>query len=93
VRAAEDSARGWQCSYYYHKEPALSLDMTCRGKSVLFWSLLGPSFCKANLNGNTMKISGDALEAEIKIAAPGLSALLISYAELKTGIKDFPTIS
>ena len=88
-RGSEDSARGWRCPQYYHKEPALSIDMTCGGKRVLFWSLFGPAFCKVHLNRNTMKISGDALEAEIEIAAPGQSTLLISHAELKAGMRDF----
>jgi asparagine synthase (glutamine-hydrolysing) len=93
VRASEDSARGWQCPYYYHKEPALSVDMTCRGKSMLFWSFFGPTDCKVKLRGDRMQISGDSLEAEIEITAAGPSALLISYAELKTGIQDVLSVS
>jgi hypothetical protein len=54
---------------------------------------LGPSFCKANLNGTTMQISGDSLEVEIEITAVGPSTLLISRAALLTGSREQLTIS
>jgi hypothetical protein len=38
-RAEENSAPGWRSRYYYHREPALSLTLSCEANTALFWTM------------------------------------------------------
>jgi asparagine synthase (glutamine-hydrolysing) len=42
VRADPDGTRGWVSRYYYHREPALSIEQMAMGSSVSFWTVLSP---------------------------------------------------
>jgi hypothetical protein len=42
ARAASGSARGWRSCYYFDREPALSVEMTCRAASARFLTVFAP---------------------------------------------------
>jgi asparagine synthase (glutamine-hydrolysing) len=75
VRADERSARGWRAPYYGHREPALSLDVTVKGASILFWTLFSPRSCQATETDGTLTLENDRWQAQIRLRSgeqPGL---------------------
>lgn len=84
VRADERSARGWCAPYYGHREPALSLDLTVEGTSVLFWTLFSPRPCQATETGGSLIVESDRWQAQIRLRAGELPGLLASVSLVGT---------
>jgi hypothetical protein len=77
VRADERSARGWRAPYYGHREPALSLDLTVEGTSVVFWTLFSPRLCRVTETNGSLLLESDRWQAQIRLChgqQPGLLA-------------------
>lgn len=67
VRADASSPRGWQSTYYGHRDPALSLKIISEGRSMMFWSSLGANILKVKVDGANLTLLGDGWKAEVHL--------------------------
>lgn len=66
VRADPYSPRGWQAPYYGAREPALSVAVTARDCSLLFWTLLGPDQREVTRDATSLHMTADDWQAHIE---------------------------
>ena len=67
VRADERSARGWRSPYYMSLEPALSVDLVARARSLLFWTTFGPESCQVAVNETGLALKTVQWEATVDL--------------------------
>lgn len=89
VRADERSPRGWAAPYYNYREPALSIDVTARGRSVFFWTLLGPESCQVSVKGDIISVKAEDWMGHVRLETNhGRHNLLIAKATLSGKVAD-----
>jgi len=88
VRADESSARGWRAPYYGYREPALSLDLTTRAKSVQFWTVLGPEPCEVRSSEDAIQLRGERWHANASLTMDDRGGSLASQVILSGAIQD-----
>jgi asparagine synthase (glutamine-hydrolysing) len=69
IQADEHSPRGWRAPYYYHREPALSVDLVAQADSLTFWTLFGPELCQVIANGRTLHVETEQWQGVIQLPA------------------------
>lgn len=87
VSASDQSPRGWQSPYYYHREPALSVDCTVRAKSHLFYTLFGPDPCGLVIQDEVIQVNTLQGEAVLKMS-PGDPYKLMQFVSWDGNQKD-----
>jgi len=80
VRADEYSPRGWQAPYYYHREPALSMDCTVQAKSLTLWTLFGPDPARIMVEENTGLVESTHWTARLDLVPADPHRLLRSVS-------------
>jgi hypothetical protein len=82
MRADAGGPRGWRAPYYYHREPALSVDLTVKTSAALFWTLFGPGPSNATRNGDTLQVVTRQWQAllhwQMEAASPLIHAITVS---------------
>lgn len=68
ARASVDTPRGWKSPYYYDRQPALSLDCSVTGKTLLFWTLFAPAPCRVVMEEATGRVESDTWQAQLILA-------------------------
>jgi asparagine synthase (glutamine-hydrolysing) len=68
VRADENSPRGWRSPYYYERQPALSVAVTCNADSVFFWTMFGPEDSTVLVKKNTLRVTSESMENLIEFS-------------------------
>jgi hypothetical protein len=81
-RADAVSDCGWSAPFYFHREPALALVLTCEQKSALFWTLLSPMPLAVD---SEMTIRGGSWSAKIE---PGRGPGLLKHIGLFGAVQD-----
>ncbi|OQA18344.1 MAG: Heparin-sulfate lyase precursor [Chloroflexi bacterium ADurb.Bin360] len=66
VRADSLSPRGWHSTYYYHRDPAISIDCTVTASQALFWTHLGPAVAHVSRVGDLWHVETGSGKAELK---------------------------
>jgi asparagine synthase (glutamine-hydrolysing) len=67
VRADQNSARGWKSPYYYHRVPALSLDINIRAESMIVATLFGPEPGALSGSGYSWQIKTKSWDARLQL--------------------------
>lgn len=92
VRADAHSPRGWRAPYYYHREPALSVDLVVQTDSTLFWTLFGPEPCDLTRGENMLQVVTQQWQAllhwQMDVASP-----LITSAALDGAYEDLLVVT
>src|SRR5204863_5312512 len=78
VRGEESTPRGWCSPYYYDREAALSLALTCQASSVLLWTTFGASPSTVEAGATHLTIKNDRWQGLIQLAQPVEGSLLAS---------------
>lgn len=76
VVADPASPRGWRAPQYFHREPAISVDLTVHDRSAWFWSIFSPQRTSVKYCSETLSIESGALQFLIALQ-DSASALLV----------------
>ncbi len=87
ARADRRSARGWRSSYYFAREPALSVDLKCRAAAAMFVTVFAPDDHHVLMESPALNIEADGWRARVEFAAEA-SEKLITLAFLDGVVKD-----
>ncbi|HMQ31978.1 MAG TPA: alginate lyase family protein [Chloroflexaceae bacterium] len=67
VRADPEGPRGWRAERYGALAPALDLELSARGASVCFWTVLGPEPAEVALDGGLLVARGTGWQAVVAL--------------------------
>jgi len=89
IRAGDCNPRGWRAAYYHHREPALSFEMVLDGKTVLFWTWLGPKPCEMTSGADgVLNLEADSWQAAIHPSSNENSMSIARAVVLSGSVED-----
>jgi hypothetical protein len=88
VRADDSSPRGWRAPYYNYREPALSVELTARESSLVFYSLFGPEPCDVRASETTLRVLAKQWEATVMMRTGDGRKTLIASTNVAGAIED-----
>ncbi|MCZ6703266.1 MAG: alginate lyase family protein, partial [Ignavibacteria bacterium] len=84
IKGDPESPRGWKSSYYYAKEPAISVDASVVGENRLFWTVLGPEGFVIDSGQGTLNLKTETWKSSITIN-DHRQKLIVSDISLSSG--------
>ncbi len=84
VRGDERSPRGWRSSYYYGREPALSLNATVCTTTTNFWTLFGPAQGMIEVDAHSLCLRTEAWAAQLALGRNDAEPLIINVTMMGT---------
>jgi hypothetical protein len=80
VRADPQSVRGWRSRFYGEREPAISITLTVRRQTALFWSVFSPAKCTIEAVKEGLQIRSDEKVWTVRFADQHTAPLVTSLA-------------
>lgn len=89
ARGDKNSPRGWRAPFYFHREPALSVDLVAQASSMSFWTLFGPEQCDVVVNERTLRLEAEHWHGAVQLQAKlDEEQSLLAWVSLHGAIQD-----
>ncbi len=89
VRGDESGPRGWCAPYYNYREPALSVALVVRERSVWLWTAFGPAPTRVTPADDGFKVQADEWQATIGLLPGGNHEPLVNSIVIDGAVQDY----
>ncbi|HUS11677.1 MAG TPA: heparinase II/III-family protein, partial [Pyrinomonadaceae bacterium] len=86
VIADPASPRGWRAPQYFHREPAISVDLTVHDRATWFWTIFSPESSTVKCTSETLSIASQKLSFALQLQARSSTGSTLLVAPGNTSI-------